>query len=165
MNIAGWFTRSPMASRLAPLEAAHAARLAQIHADAFARGWEETEFERLLTDRAIMADGLFLGEGSEPAGFTVSRRVLDEAEVLAVAVDPGERGRGHAKHLMAYHLDHLAAAGIRYVHLEVEDGNAPALALYRSLGFGQIGRRVGYYRKPDGSHACALTMRLRLASR
>ena len=48
------------------------------------------------------------------------------------------------------------------MHLEVEDGNAPALALYRRLGFGEIGRREGYYGRADGSRAAALTMRLHL---
>lgn len=163
MSLPAWLTRSPPAARLAPIEAAHASRLANIHAGAFARAWEETEFERLLADRAILADGIFTGSDPEPAGFVLSRRVLDEAEILTVVVDPHERGGGHAGRLLAHHLDNLARVGIRHVHLEVEDGNAPALALYRRLGFTEVGRRVGYYRKPDGSHACALTMRLRLA--
>ena len=165
MSFGDWFTRAPSVLRLAPLEMAHARHLAEIHAGAFARGWDEPEFERLIADRAVLADGLFKREVPEPAGFALSRRVLDEAEVLTVAVDPNERGRGYAKRLMAYHLDNLAGAGIRHVHLEVEDGNAPALALYRGLGFMQVGRRIGYYAKPDGGHASALTMRLRLAPR
>ena len=38
----------------------------------------------------------------------------------------------------------------------------PALALYRRLHFETTGRREGYYRKPDGTSAAALTMNLRL---
>ena len=59
-------------------------------------------------------------------------------------------------------LDALARCGIRLVHLEVEEGNAPALALYRRLGFEEVGRREGYYRKQDGSRVAALTMLKRL---
>ena len=48
------------------------------------------------------------------------------------------------------------------MHLEVEEGNAPALAVYRRLGFGEIGRRAGYYLKADQTRAAALTMKLAL---
>jgi len=48
------------------------------------------------------------------------------------------------------------------VHLEVEEGNAPALALYRRLHFETTGRREGYYRRPDGTRVAALTMALAL---
>ena len=47
---------------------------------------------------------------------------------------------------------------MRTVHLEVEESNAPALALYRRLGFRIVGRREGYYAKPDGGKVAALTM-------
>jgi ribosomal-protein-alanine N-acetyltransferase len=145
-------------ARIAPLGTEHAARLATIHARAFARPWSPIEFERLLADRSVIADGLFLGPAQAPAGFILSRAVLDEAEILAVAMAPEARGQGHARPLLAHHLDELARAGIRKVHLEVGEGNAPALALYRRFGFREVGRRAGYYLKPDGTRAAALTM-------
>jgi ribosomal-protein-alanine N-acetyltransferase len=48
------------------------------------------------------------------------------------------------------------------VHLEVEEGNGPAVALYRRAGFREVGRREGYYLKPDGTRASALAMALDL---
>jgi ribosomal-protein-alanine N-acetyltransferase len=103
-----------------------------------------------------------LGSGQAPSGFILSRLVLDEAEILTLAMAPDGRGRGHARSLLAYHLDGLTREGIRVVHLEVEEGNDPALALYRRLGFQEAGRRAGYYRKPDGTRTSALTMSLTL---
>ena len=47
---------------------------------------------------------------------------------------------------------------MRAVHLEVEEGNRPALALYRRRGFREVGRRQGYYARPDGTRAAAITM-------
>jgi ribosomal-protein-alanine N-acetyltransferase len=145
---------------VAPLGTEYATNLAAIHASAFARAWDGHEFERLLADRSVVADGLFVGR--EPFGFALSRVVLDEAEILTVALAPEARGRGSSKPLLASHLDALARAGARLVHLEVEEENGPALALYRGLGFHCVGRRQGYYRKADGSSAAALTMNLRL---
>ena len=43
--------------------------------------------------------------------------------------------------------------------LEVEEGNAPARALYVKRGFVEVGRRNAYYKKADGSAASAIVMR------
>jgi ribosomal-protein-alanine N-acetyltransferase len=159
MMWASWFRRSPPTVRVAPLEARHAERLAEIHASAFARPWSTHDFEQFLAERQVTADGLFLGTLAQPSGFAISRRAGDEAEILSVALARKARGRGYARTLLATHLQRLAHAGTRTVHLEVEDGNDVALALYRRLGFQDLARREGYYVRPDGSRAGALTMR------
>ncbi len=157
-----WFERAPTMTYAAALTSDHAPDVAEIHAAAFARPWDADEFERLLADRAVTADGLFPSGSDVPCGFALSRRVLDEAEILTVAIAPEARGRGHARALLLRHLDELARAGVRLVHLEVEEGNAPAIALYRRLGFQEIGRRPGYYARPDGTRRAAITMSLKL---
>jgi ribosomal-protein-alanine N-acetyltransferase len=148
--------------RVASLSSRHAARLAEIHGEAFTRPWDAMEFERSLSERNVHADGLFLGRRPEPAGFILSRRAADEAEILSVALAAGARGRGHSGALLDRHLQTLAQAGVRSVFLEVEDGNRPALALYRRRGFREIGRRQGYYARPDGTRTSAITMSRRL---
>lgn len=148
--------------RVTAVPMAHVDRLAEIHATAFARPWNAGEFEAFLVDAGIRLDGLYLGRAAQPAGFVVTRCVLDEAEILSVALAREARGRGYSHPLLAYHLQHLAHAGIRQVHLEVEEGNAPALALYGRLGFVQRGTRVGYYARPDGTRADARSMSLDL---
>ncbi len=161
MSFLDRFTRPP-APRIEPIGTDAAARLAAIHASAFPRPWDILEFERLLGERGVIADGLFLGRETRPAGFALSRIVLDEAEILTIAVAPEARGHGHARPLLSRHLDELSRRGVRRVHLEVEEGNAPAIALYRRAGFRDTGRREGYYQKPDGTKASALTMALDL---
>lgn len=139
-----------------------AERLSAIHAGAFARPWSAGEFERFLADPAVRLDALFLGRSRRAFGFSVSRIVLDEAEILSVALAREARRCGHSRLLLAQHLQHLAHAGVRHVHLEVETGNAPALALYRRLRFAESGRRAGYYARPDGTRADAISMTLEL---
>jgi ribosomal-protein-alanine N-acetyltransferase len=162
MRLPPWLGWPAPSLRFERLEARHAAVLADIHAGAFARPWEDTEFERLLSDRAVWADGVFKAEEPDPVGFVLSRRVFDEAEILSVAIAPAERGRGYAAPLLRRHLSRLAAGGVRKLHLEVQEGNAPALALYGRVGFAKVGRRAGYYRRPDGTEIAALTMSLTL---
>ena len=161
MSILDRFLQPP-APHVEPVGTDAAARLAAIHASAFPRPWSTLDFERMLGERGIVADGLFLGRATKPSGFVLSRIVLDEAEIITVAIAPEARGKGHARALLTHHLDALSRRGVARVHLEVEEGNGPAIALYRRAGFRETGRRAGYYHKADGTKASALTMALDL---
>jgi len=130
-----------------------AAAIAKLHAASFKRGWGEDEFQTLLADRAIVAHRATMGAAL--IGFILSRLVAGEAEILSVAIAPNCRGRGFARPLLDLHLRRLAGLGARAVFLEVDEGNAPANALYRRAGFRAVGRRAGYY---DGT-ATALVLR------
>ena len=91
-------------------------------------------------------------------GFVLSRKAVAEAEILTIVLAPSARGGGHSHRLLREHLTALTFAGIRTVHLEVDEGNKPALKLYARHGFHKVGERKGYYPLPDGSRATALTM-------
>ncbi len=145
-------------ARIAALSDSHAERLAEIHAGAFARPWSADEFSHFLLDRGIRLDGLLIGRDPQPSGFALSRVTVDEAEILSFAMARAVRGRGYGRALLAHHLQTLAHAGAATVHLEVEEGNAPALAVYTRLGFAKSGMRPGYYARPDGTRAAAVSM-------
>ena len=147
------FFRRPEAAIL-DARPSDAAALAALHRVSFRHGWSESEFERLLSDRAAVAHVARTNGGRGPVvGFVLSHRVDHEAEILLVALAPGERGRGTATKLLARHLGRLAAAGVSRVFLEVDEGNAAAQKLYARAGFSEVGRRSGYYRKPEGNAA------------
>lgn len=131
--------------------------VADLHGRCFHRGWSEEEVAALIADRAVSADCLRMGR--QLAGFILSRRVADEAEILSVAVAEWYRGRGFSRMLFDRHLRQLAGQGVRTVFLEVDERNAPALALYRRAGFRRVGRRPNYYVQPGGNPAAALVMR------
>jgi ribosomal protein S18 acetylase RimI-like enzyme len=57
-----------------------------------------------------------------------------------LAVDPGHRRRGLGTHMVEALCAWAAGCGATTAHLQVETGNAPALALYRSLHFEEIYR-------------------------
>ena len=142
---------------LAPADPRDAPALAALHAASFNRGWSEQEFEQLLTDRNVMADRAASGRTS--VGFILSRRAADEAEILSVAVARAWRGRGLARRLLDLHLRRLAGLGLRTVFLEVDESNAPARRLYARAGFGEVGRRPGYYAGNGGNATAALVLR------
>lgn len=141
-------------------------RLAQIHAEGFAHPWDRLEFERLMSQGAVVdilvSQGFF---GEIATGFALSNIVAGEAELYTIALDREVRGRHLSAPLLKAHAAHLRRAGAEALFLEVAEDNAAALSLYRGLGFAEIGRRKGYYPAQDDPKARrdALTMRLDLS--
>ncbi len=91
-----------------------------------------------------------------PAGFALTRTIMDEAELLLLAVAPEHRRHGVGGALLRAAADQCRAAGAEKLHLEVRGGN-PAASLYASHGFVKVGERRGYYRGADGQHYDAHT--------
>jgi ribosomal-protein-alanine N-acetyltransferase len=150
-------------ARTGRLDVRHARHVAALHHQGgFARGWEPGECAALLADPMVATDGVFVGAAANPDGFVMSRRAADEAEILSIVMSAARRRDGLARTLLAAHLARLAANGVAQVFLEVEEGNLAAEKLYRHFGFREVGRRNGYYPKPDGSRAAAIAMRLDL---
>ena len=133
-----------------------APRLAQLHGSSFHRGWGESEFEHMLTERNTLVHRLRVGR--KTIGFAVSRMGADEAEILSIAIDAPYRGKGLSRTLLLTHLGHLAGRGVRTIFLEVEENNQPARRLYDWAGFSVVGRRDRYYRQ-DAEQLNALLMR------
>lgn len=78
-----------------------------------------------------------------------------DADIQTVAVVPEHRGNGLGRLLMEALVHEAVARGVHHVFLEVRADNEPARALYESLGFVGIDRRVGYY-QPDGVDAIVM---------
>lgn len=136
-----------------PVGAEAAGRLAAMHATAFDRPWDAAAFADLLGHPGALA----LAEGDR--GFLLARRVLDEAEVLTLAVVPTARRRGLGRALVEAAAGLLKPAGARTLWLEAAEDNAAALALYRAAGFAETGRRPGYYARERGPSLAAVVMR------
>jgi ribosomal-protein-alanine N-acetyltransferase len=100
------------------------------------------------------------GPGAEPLGFTLCRLIRPEAELLLVGVAPAARRRGIGRALLAAAAADARERGATTLFLEVRDGNAAALALYRAAGYAGIGRRRDYYRGSSGVRFDAISLRL-----
>lgn len=90
-------------------------------------------------------------------GFALSRLVVDEAELLLIAVSPQAQGRGIGTLLINETVREAKARGAARLHLEVRDGN-PALSLYQRFNFTPVGRRRGYYLGKFSQSFDALTL-------
>ena len=84
-----------------------------------------------------------------PVGFALARTVLDEGELLLLAILPAMRRRGIGAALLRTVMADARDRGAAFLHLEVRANN-DAVHLYRGQGFEKIGERRDYYRGNDG---------------
>jgi [ribosomal protein S18]-alanine N-acetyltransferase len=112
----------------------------------------------LISNASTLAAAALDPASGRLRGFVLARLAADEAEILTIAVEPSARGKGVGRALLAENLRQAARAGARTMFLEVDQDNAPALALYDRLGFVKVGERAGYYRRKDGQRATAVIM-------
>ncbi|MGE5145210.1 MAG: GNAT family N-acetyltransferase [Candidatus Eiseniibacteriota bacterium] len=122
--------------------------------------WSVASVAELLASPGCLA--LVAAAEGAPIGFAMLRAVAGEAELLSIGVLPEARRRGLGRALVQAVADRAAGLGARVLHLEVADNNAPALGLYRSLGFLETGRRPGYYADGAGPRRDALLFALAL---
>lgn len=106
---------------------------------------------------AIFGDCLKAGHPSwvlcvdeEVAGYGILSVGAGEAHVLNVCIGEKHRGLGLGRYLMRRLLDVARWHGAERVFLEVRPSNPVARALYRSMGFVQIGQRPKYYPARNG---------------
>ena len=81
-------------------------------------------------------------------GYVGSQTVIDESDMMNIAVHPDHRRQGIAEALIEALTNALREKGSRGLTLEVRVSNAPAITLYEKLGFSQVGLRKNYYRNP-----------------
>ena len=84
---------------------------------------------------------------------------VDEGQITNIAVHPDHRGRGLGLAIVQALIKHAKTERLATITLEVRVSNAPAIALYRKVGFAEVGRRKGFYTKPTED---ALIMELKL---
>lgn len=81
----------------------------------------------------------------DPVGFVLCLPAGDAVDIAAIGVIAAERRMGIGRRLIAAAAARARSLGAERLMLEVAADNAPALALYRTEGFTDAGRRPGYY--------------------
>ena len=87
-------------------------------------------------------------QGDMVLGYIGSQSVMDEADMMNLAVRADARRQGTAQALVRALCRALAAQGVISLTLEVRASNEPAIRLYEWLGFCQVGLRPNYYYHP-----------------
>ena len=128
------------------MKASHVAQIAELEKICFSDPWSEKSIASELNNE--LAFWLTAIEGDLVAGYIGSQTVIDETDMMNVAVHPDFRRKGIAEALVNALVEAMKSRGSRCLTLEVRASNEPAIMLYEKLGFSQIGRRKNYYRNP-----------------
>ncbi|HEY6099305.1 MAG TPA: ribosomal protein S18-alanine N-acetyltransferase [Anaeromyxobacter sp.] len=125
-------------------------RIVEIERDGFLHPWSRDLVERELGhswSQVLLAAEVDAGvaSGERVLGYIVFWLVHDEVHVLNVATALDARRRGVGRALMDAAEEAGRARGARLSTLEVRRSNAPAIALYRAIGYRQVGVRPNYY--------------------
>ncbi len=132
----------------------------------FREAWSEPQLRAQLGLPGVEWT-LLLSAGSgddtpQPTGFTLSRWVLDEEELLLIAIAPATRGQGLGRALLQHWITAARARGMARLMLEMRTNN-PARQFYLAAGFLPVGIRKDYYRCEDGLRLDAISFARDLA--
>lgn len=122
------------------------AQIAELERLCFSSPWSLNAIESELSNPLSL--WLVAVDGDEVIGYVGSQTVMDEADMMNIAVKPVFRRAGVAERLVNVLINSLYSNGVHSLTLEVRASNDPAIALYEKLGFVLVGRRPGYYRNP-----------------
>lgn len=99
-----------------------------------------------------------LSENEQDIGYVGLLKILDEAEILRIAIKKDMQDKGYGKNLLNLVVEQLKSQGINKIYLEVSEKNSTAIKLYETLGFVRVGKRKDYYK--DGATAINMERRL-----
>jgi ribosomal-protein-alanine N-acetyltransferase len=138
--------------QIRPMTAADLTRVMEIAASLpEAPQWPEAAYLTALNPESTPSRIALVASGPPPEsvqGFTVARLLPPQAELESIAVAAGSQRLGLGRLLFGALVNDLRAEGVLEIVLEVRASNRPALAFYRSEGFGQTGLRRAYYVDP-----------------
>ena len=122
-------------------------RLVQTHP------WSKQQFQESLASYQCTV----YEQSNQVVGFCILQPVLDEANLLLMAIHPNQQGKGFGYELLDYSIQLLKNNPIQ-IFLEVRESNIPAIRLYEKTDFHQIDLRKNYYPNIDGSKEHAVIM-------
>ncbi len=122
----------------------------EIERRSFSNPWSDNTFRGEIQNTPVSFPMVAVRRpGEEVVGYIVFWLIREDAQINNIAVHPGCRGLGLGEAMMRYAIARSLEAGATRITLEVRPSNAPALTLYRKLGFEILGTRKNYYTKPD----------------
>lgn len=128
------------------MEQVHIPKIAKLEQECFSLPWSENAITSELTNPLSL--WLVAIENQQVVGYIGSQSVMDEADMMNLAVSQNYRRKGIGEELVKRLIAALSERGVYSLTLEVRETNLSAIALYSKMGFKKVGCRPGYYKNP-----------------
>ncbi len=135
------------------MQAADVAAVAKIEKSVQSHPWTLKQFE----DAVTAYQSTVIEQQGQVLGFCILQPVLDEANLLLMAIDPAQQGQGLGYQLLDASVAMLKNNPVQ-IFLEVRETNITAIKLYEKSGFHQIDLRKNYYPGSNGTREHAIIM-------
>ena len=122
------------------------AQISQMEQAYFGQPWSESS----IAAYAEKGNAIFVvaRSGQDVVGYIAVLCILDEGNLVSIAVHDDYRNMGIASELLDIAYERALGRGVMSINLEVRESNTAAVMLYRKSGFAPIARRKAYYRDP-----------------
>lgn len=122
------------------------AAISQMEREYFGQPWSESS----IATYAEKGNTIFVvaRRGSDVVGYIAILCIMDEGNLVSIAVHENCREMGIATELLDIAYERALARGVAKIHLEVRESNEAAIRMYEKEGFAEVGRRRGFYSKP-----------------
>ena len=129
--------------QIVKMEHHHLPDILQVERECFSSPWSEQMFISEISGK--FAHYYVIEEDSRAVGYMGMWSLSGEGHITNVAVGKDYRRRGFARALISYFIEIAKKENLEFMTLEVRASNTPAITLYESFGFTQVGVRKKYY--------------------
>ncbi len=136
--------KSPLNVKLETLTINNVKQIVAIEQQCFSMPWSLEQFTAVFTQKHFFALGL-MHDYDALIAYISFYQVLDELEILNIAVLPQFRRQGLGEYLLTNTLQAAVKMGMNNAVLEVRTNNVAARTLYKGAGFHCVGSRPKYY--------------------
>lgn len=133
--------------RIAEFKNHHIADILNVERECFIKPWSEKMFKEEIEGK--FSHYYVIEEDGHAVGYMGMWSLSGEGHITNVAVSKAHRNKGYAKALISHFIEIAKRENLDFLTLEVKESNTPAISLYKSFGFTQVGVRKNYYENSE----------------
>lgn len=129
--------------QIVKMEPRHIEDILLVERECFSDPWSEAMFSEEISGK--FAHYYVAETDGKAVGYMGMWALSGEGHITNVAISPSYRRKGYAKALIEHFTEIAKEENLEFMTLEVRASNTPAIKLYESFGFVQVGVRKKYY--------------------